>query len=155
MRISLAPVEEQDILELLENLLPADRQEILAMGFDPEWAIRNSVLTSLECVAIRGDGRLACLTGICETLALDPKVHPWLLSTDMILEFPRKTLVYSKRILSRWQLTHPYMTNYVDARHDRAIRWLVWLGARLTFEEHFGPYRRPFYKFEFGELPCV
>lgn len=155
MEISLAPVTERDILELLSDLLPADRQEILAMGFEPEWAVRNSVATSLECVAFRGDGRLVCLTGVCEPLALDPKVYPWLLGTSLMLRLPRKVLVYSRKILDRWLSSHPYMCNYVDERHERAIRWLSWLGADLTLEPSFGPYSRPFYKFEFGELPCA
>jgi hypothetical protein len=155
MKISLAPVTDGDISELLEGLLPADRAEILALGHDPEWAIRNSVETSLECVAIRGDGRLACLTGVGKSAALDDAVYPWLLSTDMILLHPKHCLKMSKLILNRWLAVHPYMTNFVDVRHERAIRWLTWLGANLELVDQYGPFKRPFYKFSFGALPCA
>lgn len=155
MEISLAPIAERDIEELLAGLLLEDRQEILALGFEPEWAVRNSVATSVECWAIRGDGRLACLTGVCEPLALDSRVYPWMLGTELLLQQPRKTLVLSRRFIRMWQRRYPYMANYVDKRHHRAVRWLTWLGAKLTLDPAFGPFRRPFYKFEFGEPPCA
>lgn len=154
VQISLAPVSEEDMEELLPALLPEDSAEILAMGFSPEWGIRNSVETSLECVAIRESGRLAALFGVSEPIALaDPR--PWLLATAVIREHPIEFLWLSRKIISRWRGMFPYMVNYVDARHCRATTWLRWLGAELTLEPEFGPYRRPFYKFEFGEPPCV
>lgn len=154
VQISLAQVTEQDIEELLLGLLPEDRAEILAMGFEPGWGVRNSVETSLECVAIRESGRLAALFGISEPVALaDPR--PWLLGTSVMREHPVLLLWVSRKIIRRWQAMFPYMTNYVDARHCLATTWLRWLGATLTPEPEYGPYKRPFYKFEFGEPPCA
>lgn len=151
VQISLQPIEEQDIQDLLANLLPEDRVEILGMGVSPEWGIRNSVETSIESVAIRGDGELACLFGISDPLPLGAP-RPWLLGTPYMRKHPFKILWLSRRIVRRWQEVFPYMTGHVDARHCAAVTWLRWLGARLTLEPTFGPFQRPYYKFEFGEL---
>ena len=154
LQISLAPVSEQDIQDLLLDLLPEDGQEILAMGLAPEWGVRNSVETSIECVAIRESGRLVALFGVSRTAALaDPR--PWLLGTSLLRRHPVTFLVLSRKIIRRWRSMFPYMTNYVDARHCRATKWLEWLGAKLTLQPEFGPFRRPFYLFEFGEPPCA
>lgn len=150
MEISFHAPENCDAIELERNLLPADRDEILAMGHDPVWAIQNSLATSLEAVVIRKGGVLACITGVCQPIALSGDVYPWLLSTPVILENPIPTLRLSKTILNRWRAVHPYMSNYVDARHWRALHWLQWLGAELSPAEPFGPFKRPFHKFTFG-----
>lgn len=155
MNVELSPVTEQDIEELLADMLPADRAEVLALGHDLEWAVRNSVTTSLECVAIRKNGRLASLTGLGQPLALDEAAQPWLLSTNLILRHPRDVLRLSHLIFERWRSEHPYMVNYVDVRHERAIRWLGWLGADFEYIEEHGPYKRPFYRFSFGEPQCA
>ncbi len=154
VQVSLAPVSDQDISDLLLDLLPEDRAEILAMGFSVDWGVRNSVETSLECVAIRGDGKLAALVGISQPVPLGD-IQPWLLVTPVMRQLPLWLLRLSKRIILRWKRMHPYLVNYVDARHCVAITWLSWLGAELTLEPEFGPFKRPFYKFEFGEPPCA
>ena len=154
LQISLTPVSERDISDLLLDLLPEDRTEILAMGFNLEWGVRNSIETSLECVAIRGGDRLAAIFGVSQPIPLgDPQ--PWLLGTSLMRKHPLVLLRISRKIISRWQRMFPYMTNHVDARHCIAVTWLKWLGATLTLDPEFGPYKRPFYRFEFGEPPCA
>lgn len=150
MKVSLGPITEADIAELLENLLPEDREEILAMGFEVEWGVRNTVETSIESMAIRGDGKLACLVGLCESSILAPRIYPWMLATEVAVIDKKNNLRISRDLIRLWTSEHPYMTNWVDQRHTRAVEWLKWLGAKLT-PTTFGPYRRPFYKFEFGE----
>lgn len=152
MKISLAPITQADEEELIRELLPADRDEILALGFDPAWGVRNSVAASIECVAFRGNGRLICLTGVTQPTALGDVYHPWLLGTELMLRVPKELLKCSRTILDRWIAQFGHLENYVDARHERAIRWLAWLGADFTFIEKHGALRRPFYKFQFGEV---
>lgn len=155
VEISFAPVTEQDILELVERLLPADRLEILALGHDPEWAIRNSVATSDECGAIRGNGRLACLLGVCQPTALGPEHRPWLLSTEEILIHRVHCLRISRLVFNRWKAKYPYMVNWVDTRHTRAVNWLRWLGMEMDPPEPHGPFGRPFHRFYYGDPSCA
>lgn len=151
MEIKFTQTTEADLEELAANILPADKTEILAMGFSVDWALRNSLKTSLEAVTCRANGEVACVTGVCQSIALSDTVAPWLISTPIILANPRPQLHYSRLILNKWRAEHPYMANYVDTRHFRAVRWLKWLGANLEDPIPFGPYARPFHKFTFGE----
>lgn len=151
MDIKFQYPDEADILELVENISEEDRLEILAMGVNPEFGIRHSISISLDVVAIRADEKLACIVGVASEGELVPTVYPWLIGTPHMQKFPRKVLHYSRRILSHFQSSHPYMENYVDVRHKRAVAWLAHLGAVIHPAEPYGPYGRPFHKFTFGE----
>lgn len=155
MQISFHQPSPRDIEELLADMLPADRLEILGLGFDPGWVLPHSVEQSAEVVAVRGDGVLGSIVGIMDGgLSGDPQ--PWMVSTSRILCQPKEVLRVSRKIYLRWQSMYPYMWNYCDARHFRAIAWLKWLGAKFPAEpEPVGPFNRPYFKFEFGEPQCV
>ena len=155
MEIKLKPIEDQDVEDLLADITSEDRAEILAMGVSPEWGVNNSLATAIESVAIRVDGPLGCLTGVSHGPGLAEWVVPWMLMTNHGRKYPISILRVSRKIIRRWQGEFPYMKNYVDSRHCAAVEWLAWLGADLTFVEHYGPFRRPFYKFEFGAPSCA
>lgn len=150
-KISFSLPTEADIEELVANIAPDDAQEILGMGVSPEWGICNSIENSVEVVAIRDPkGRLACIVGLMQSQDLVPVYSPWMIGTVSMQEYPIQVLRLSKKILGRWKAQHPYMENYVDSRHTRAIGWLRHLGAKFELNPEYGPYRRPYYKFTFG-----
>ncbi len=136
--------------ELAASLSLEDRRELLAQGVEVEWAIWHSIQTSKEAVAIHVDDELVCITGLCVHENLGGGAYPWLLATPGMQCYPRLVLKYSRQLIKRWLQIEPYMTNYVDARHHRAISWLTHLGASLEYLPEHGIYRRPFYKFSFG-----
>jgi len=70
-------------------------------------------------------------------------------------DYPRLVLKYSKLLLARWRARYPFMRNFVDARHTRALAWLRHLGADFQFLPEHGPYKKPFYLVTFGEDPCA
>lgn len=155
MELKYEAPTEWHIQALLADLAKDDEQELLAQGVRPEWGVRASIEQSSEVVAISNEGGLGCITGLVETSGLAPQVYPWLLGTNYMQKFPLQVMRVSRKLIRRWTSLHPYMYNYVDQRHTRAIAWLAALGA--TFEEipAYGPYRRPFYKFTFGSPPCA
>jgi len=146
---------EEDILDLIKNISIEDKREILAQGVSVEWGVRHTLETSLEACAFRIEGKLAAMTGLCVNGVLVESVYPWLLGTPEMQKYPRLVLKYSRGILARWHAQYPCLTNYVDARHHRAIQWLTHLGARFEFIPEYGVYKRPFYKFSFGEEVCA
>lgn len=150
MELSFEMPEERHVQALLADLAEDDRRELLAQGVNPEWGIRTSIENSSEVVAISGDGQLGCIVGLVETGGLSPQVYPWLLGTNYMQRFPLTVWKLSKKLIRRWTSQHPYMYNFVDARHERAIAWLRALGAEFEYLPAYGPYRRPFYKFTFG-----
>lgn len=141
---------EEDILYLLANISIEDKRELRAQAVDTEWAIRHSIELADESLAIIANGNCLCILGIT-SMGVSGTALPWLLGTDEMKNYPRQVLIYSRRIISRWKSYYPYMENWVDARHHRAINWLTHLGAKFEYHEHYGIYGRPFYKFSFGE----
>jgi len=154
-QVSARPPTEEDIEWLAANLASEDRDELLIQGAEPKWAIRYSVAQSEECVAVFGNGELACITGVMADHGLTHKAVPWLLGTPFMQKYPREVLRFSKVLLTRWSARHPFMENYVDVRHERAIRWLTFLGAKRELVPEYGAYKKPFYRFTFGEDPCA
>lgn len=147
MSLEFSPATEADVYELVSDILPADETEIRALGFTPTEALLRSVNESLECVAVRKGGRLASIAGVVQPTPLSNEYYPWMISTSMILSHPKEVVRYSRLIYSRWTGMFPVLTNYVDARHERAIKWLTWLGATMELDPAHGPFKRPFYKF--------
>ncbi len=121
------------------------------MGFDPEWAVAHSVDSSAEVYSIFHHGELVSIIGIVDD-GVTGISNPWLLSTSLILNRPKEVVKVSRKLYHHFITRYGYLTNFVDQRHTRAIEWLRWLGARFTPVPEYGPYRRPFYQFEFGEL---
>ena len=141
----------RDIDDLVANISEEDRLEICALGFTPKFALEHSIENAIEAVAIRKDGEIACIVGISIEPGLVGEIVPWLISANMMRGYPRKVLGLSKKILNHWRDHHPYLENYVDARHYRAIAWLRHIGAVIHPAEPYGPYGHPFHKFTFGE----
>ena len=139
----------EHMLELRDRMALDDQQEILAQGHGIMEAVRSSVKGSKECVAIFVDGKLACITGLIVDDSLTEGVYPWLLGTETMQQHPRLVIKYTRQLLQRWLAEHPEMSNFVDARHTRAIRWLKYFGAELELFPIYGLYSRPFYKFTF------
>jgi hypothetical protein len=155
MELNYEAPEERHIQALLADLAKDDEQELLAQAVRPEWGIRTSIQNSTEVVAISNGANLGCIVGLVETGGLSPQVYPWLLGTNYMQRYPLTIMRISKRLIKRWTAQHPYMYNFVDQRHKRAIAWLSALGADFEEIPAHGPYRRPFYKFTFGSPPCV
>lgn len=150
MKVEIEITQPKHIEALLADLLPADRAEVKATGFEVEYAIRASVEQSLETYALSQNGRLGSIIGVIEPDMVSA-ARPWMLSTTLILDRPKEVVKLSRLIYSQWIDRYGYLANHVDQRHTRAVQWLRWLGARFTPEPKFGPYSRPFYLFEFGE----
>jgi hypothetical protein len=155
VQVSFRAPTEKDILELVSKLAEDDRKEILIQGVEVEWAIRHSVEASEEVLAIFADEVLACFVGITVEDGLVPSATPWLLGTKTMQAYPKKVLYYSKWLVRKWSKVHPFMVNYVDARHERAINWLKHLGADFEEIPEYGPYKKPFFRFTFGVDPCA
>lgn len=151
MKVELHHMIHQDAIDLAENMIPADRLEIIRLGREPLEAVQATGETSDEAYAVTVDGVLAGCAGVCWPDKLVDIARPWMLSTPVAHQ-PAcvKDFVYlSRSIISSFRRRYPVLTNWVDADHAVAIRWLRWLGARVDTPEPFGPYGRPFRRFTF------
>jgi hypothetical protein len=79
----------------------------------------------------------------------------WMLSTPAIYDFPVEFLMTSKRVWNNFHDRYPILTNFVDERNTRHIKWLKWMGCVFPRRvERFGASGLPFLEFV-SYRPCV
>ena len=141
--------QREDVDELIANLREADRQELLAGDGDPAAAVVRSVRDSTWALALRVDGKLACIFGVAPLDGLlGRRGSPWMLGTPVIDRNPRVLIDMSPAYLDTMLGQYPHLINRVDARNRRSIRWLKWLGFTLHPAQMFPGHTHPFHLFE-------
>ena len=155
----VVPAHVDHLFYLANHMAEDDRRECEALGFGPLRALRRS----LELSVFSWTGMLTpgmkpvCMWGLIPFGGLlSGQAAPWFSSTD---ELGRHRVFFVKRnrkFLRRMLDLYPHLTDYVDVRHKRAIRWLKWLGFTVGPEiKTFGPNSMPFYKFEMKGDKCL
>lgn len=147
----------EDIDALFQSLRDADYQEVLAGAGRVYKALRLSFLGSLLCKTVECDDGLVCVYGVS---MIDPVAQvgcPWMLGTTLLdKKHKRAPLLIGRECLqSMVDLFPGGLRNYVDARNDKSIRWLKWLGFRFDTPINFGYMKLPFYPFVMGDKACA
>lgn len=134
---------------LSDNLRPADLEEIWAqLGAEPDVALLSSVQASSKAWLITDKTGLPIgLFGVA------PSAHPdigtpWLVGTpgleDDGLSFAKQT----RRYVAAMHEDYRVLTNFVDARNDAAIDWLLFAGFDLIDADlRHGPEQQLFFQF--------
>lgn len=121
------------LVDLAEDLRPEDLDEIAAVtGEHPATALVSSVLVSSHAwVVLDGDAPI-CAFGAAPSD--DPSVGTvWMLGSPRMDE-PVNALAILRRTrpyLTELHETYPILSNYIDARNDRSLRWLEWCGFQV------------------------
>lgn len=147
LEIRVAKIE--DAAELAADLDRADRRELLALGMSCHDAIERAIKTAENTMAFYDDQGLLCISGVGRENPLDDEPCIWFIATKRCLSRPMQVLRWSHIVLYRWLSEFGDLHNYVDVEHTAAIRWLKWLGAEFEPVAPYGPYRRPFHRFNF------
>lgn len=140
-----------DAQSVAQRLRPQDRAEVLAAGgVAPTAVFPAAVVEGREIMAggLAEDDRAEVLFG-CDPMFGDPSVGiVWMVSTDVIYEHPYEFARTARHILSIYHDRHQVLTNFVDARNTRHIRWLKWQGFHMIRRvETFGAQSLPFIEF--------
>ncbi|TMN24498.1 hypothetical protein [Pseudoxanthomonas sp. X-1] len=134
-------------------------QGIRAPDVDEFWAAARltpaqALSMSLEC---RGDrwaalheGKLLCIFGVARGSLLTTSGTIWLIGHRRIDRMARAFLVDCRPTLDAILSRYSHLSNYVDARNRRAIRWLQWLGFQIHPAAPHGAEGLPFHYFEKG-----
>lgn len=144
----------QDIEDLVHGLRPADRDELeatLGRGVDQAAAMRDVVARSSHAWAILLNGRLGMIGGLypMSTVLGGEEAQPWMMATTTMDRSPRMLMKVGLRYLSVMRGCYPRLSNHVDARNEKSIRWLRRIGFTVhTNTVPFGPYGLPFHPFE-------
>jgi hypothetical protein len=125
--------------ELAANMAADDAAEVMAaMGHTPEEAVDFAMETCPEVWAGLADGRVLCLFGLTKATALGDVGFPWMLATSILPSHGRAFARWSKAVVRTWFEDQGCLTNYVHNAHQRACRWLQWLGFTLYPAEPLG-----------------
>lgn len=163
MLIALRRATEADAITLTLDLRLDDLAEVVAAHgvVNPLTIIAQGIAEGAECWAMFFGARLAAVWGVtlarAEALTGRRLGSAWLLGTSEVERHPRvfwrACLLYLPALLDRWDV----LTNYIDARHERAIRWSERLGFRLDPPAPHGPLGFPFQRFTITpeELRCA
>jgi hypothetical protein len=149
--IFVRPATLADVLTVAERLREEDRAEVLAAaGVDPRLVFPAQLREGREMFAagIETEDRAEILFG-CDPMAGDPSVGIiWLVSTPVMYDHPVEFVMTSKRIFRDYQDRFQVLTNFVDVRNERHIKWLKWLGCHMIRRvEKFGAQSLPFIEF--------
>jgi hypothetical protein len=143
-----------DVLHIAANLREADRRELAAtrgVGVNFADAIGRAVLLSSHVwVGVAPDGEPISVFGVAPVSMLNGIGSPWFLSTDRAYQYPRTLVVEGRRYLSQMRKTYATLTNYVDVRNDKSIRWLKRMGFKIHPPTPYGVEGEPFHRFTMG-----
>ena len=149
-RVDLVDPRQGDAEHLADNLRQADRDEVEAStgSTDMLACIHASVGGSLYCwSAVDQDGRLVAMLGVVAADLLNGLGVPWMLGTALVDQQQRALVRLSRAYIPRMRQALPKLVNYVDARNERAIRFLRHAGFYVARSEPHGPMGLLFHPF--------
>lgn len=149
-RVDLVDPRPGDCEHLAANLRAADVAEIEAASgaTDVLAVIKASVDASLYCwSAVDQDGQLVAMLGVVPADLLSGLGVPWMLGTDLVDVQQRALVRLSRAYIPRMLETFPKLVNFVDARNERAVRFLRHAGFYVARPEPHGPQGLPFHTF--------
>ncbi|HEY5797660.1 MAG TPA: hypothetical protein VIU82_21870 [Bosea sp. (in: a-proteobacteria)] len=131
--IQIVPARASHLRTIARRMRQADRDEIAAAsGRAPLQAMAYSLRKSSIARTALIDGVPEVMFGVGDINILAGVGAPWLLGTDAVerhyVAFLRGSVGWRDQLLRRY----PVMRNFVDARNRASIRWLRWLGFKLS-----------------------
>jgi hypothetical protein len=131
--IQIVPARAAHVRTIARRMREADRDEVVAgSGRTPAGALIFSLRKSSCAWTALIDGVPEVMFGVGDLNILAGVGAPWLLGTDAIdrhyIAFLRRSVDWRDQLLRRY----PTMRNLVHDRNRAAIRWLRWLGFKLS-----------------------
>lgn len=149
VRAEVMPATLAHAREAAENLRQADRDELWAASRSTPWnALRNGVTASTRAWAGLVDDEVACLFGVAPQSLASGTGMAWMLATPLIEEHQVLFLRRCRPVVAEMGRGYAYLHNHVDARNEKAIRWLRWLGFTIHDPAPYGALGLPFHHFE-------
>ena len=142
-----------DIEYVAAHLRQDNRQELTALygGGHELDVLRSSVKYSDVVGCFYIDGVPAAIHGVRSPGVICSVKCVWLLMTSETLKHRLVVGRYTKRYLRAIVAAYGPMSNKVDAGNEEILRWLRWLGARISEPARCGIYNLPHREFYFDE----
>ncbi|SIO58414.1 hypothetical protein [Paraburkholderia phenazinium] len=138
-------------LMMAPHMRAAEVREIMASdGLTPIRGLLRELDRSSSAWSWIIDGEVACMFGIITPYLLDQESYPWMLTTPLVESNSRQFARACRALLPELLAVHPKLSGMVDARYELSVRWLGWLGAKISSPEPWGAEGVPFCRFEIG-----
>lgn len=132
MHLKFETASEEHIEEIVSNMTRHVADELLAM-YAPmslqEILSKTFKYAELAEVAYI-NGELVCVMGVTVDSKMSTVARPWLIPTKTIKKYKKTFLPASKRWIAYLLTKYDALENVGSATHDRALRWLKWLGFK-------------------------
>lgn len=139
-----------DMLALIANIRPADRDEAEASEGSLELALYNAFMRTPYPTALSYRGDLIAIYGAAPMTFLSTQGALWLMGTPLMRRYAGKVFHDAKLFVAHAREHYPVLVNYVDARNTESIRWLAALGFTIDPPQPFGVKQLPFHRFHMG-----
>lgn len=144
----IVPTTEEHVAELSHSMRPEDVAECwAAQHLTPYEAIKRSLSYTDHPKTGLVDGKVINIWGVGKTTSLSDEGIPWMLTSHLVDYHIRPFLVESKAALVEMKKEASTFSNVVDARNNKAIKWLKWLGFKMEEAAPYGPDHLPFHQF--------
>lgn len=140
--IEIRKTELADIAAIIPNLRMHDRKTIERLRLDPVALLRRTFDNGSPMMTALVDGEPACMWGL-EKKSLLASWMIWMLTTDLIDDYPIKFLRASRVIIRTWSDAFGTIEGMVDSDFETSIKWLRWLGFREITSGEFRLMRYP------------
>lgn len=145
---TLVPATDEHALMMAPLLRPADVAEIHIMfGPDPAEMLRDGIERSSHAYAAIEGGVPFAIGGVVPVSLLAGEGMPWMLGTDGVARNRHWFLRESRQQLSQVLQSYRFLHNACDARYEKSIRWLRWLGFEIGEPFPLGDRRLPYLPF--------
>lgn len=132
--------EPNEVNRVIQNMRLFD-PSVLEEIVEPEIPMRMAVRRSSALWAAVVDDRAIALAGIYTQSVLDGNAYIWLVTTPEVENhqfiFARQTQIFIRNIAKDYRT----INGHVDAKYERSIKWLKWLGFELGRLEIVGSRR--------------
>lgn len=136
--IEVINTERHHVEALAATMRKEDREEVMASsGSLPLEAIEHSISLSNMSKAIVIDGEVIGIMGVNPVSVIGNVGCFWWLSSDNLDKYKlsfMKLLRDNQKELFGIKDSFGFLMNYVDARYDKSIKWLKWLGFYVSQE---------------------
>lgn len=143
--IILRPLQSADIELVAGSAREADVREIRdGAGWSIAEALEYGLVRSERCQLMLFNAQPLAVVGDVrhENIGI-----PWMITTHHVDRHARAFLHSTREILAEMLDRHEALTNFIDARNTRAIRWLRWLGFEIAEPMPRGVAGLPFHQF--------
>ena len=147
-----------DAVTVAERLRDQDRAEVLAAcGVDPRYVLPMYIAEGRGVYASGLEGGPAEIVfGFDPIYGEDEIAVAWMLSTPVIYQHPVEFTVNARRHWDKAHERYHTLTNYIDERNTRHIKWLKWMGAEIVDRvERYGAGGLPFLLFKSYRPKCA